>query len=304
MKCPVCWEEFGSGAYEALAGHMYWEAERSDVGHVMWLNRSVTKAKTGRDELALLLSGYFDTSGLGLVGWMKQRFVERFFGSRPHPFVVALQHPSRATLLGYVLEHQHFLKQWVRSCARIISKTDRDDAILYEMDNLNTEFVGYGPQRPSHYELLIRMGESLGMRREEILRTGPLPETERALKAWDRIANECHWVEAMAAMHGLELIANRNLKKEVKGATLGYFDPVILDAESREITEEAKAFLREGYEADVEHSEEALKLIDRYSSKLGIVGGVQAIFLCSIDNFSMYLMARLQRAQQIEGRVP
>jgi len=302
MKCPVCWAEFGTGAYEALAGHMHGEAERSDVNHVMWLNRNVTKTRTSREELAVMLRRYMDVAGLGLVGWMKLRFVERFFGSRPHPFVVALQHPSRATLLGYVLEHQHFLKQWVRSCAYIMAKTDREDVILYELDNVNTEFGGYGPQRPSHYELLIRMGESLGLSREEILSTGPLPETQRALEVWDRIGRECHWVETMAAMHGLELIANRNLKNEVREATVGYFDPAILEAGSREITEEAKAFLREGYEADVEHSEEALRLVDKYSHQLGLVEGVQAVFLSSIDTFSGYLMARLQRAQQFEGR--
>src|SRR5712692_6992022 len=135
----------------------------------MWLNRNITKEKSDRKTLARLLTGFFDLGGGSLEAWVKRRFIEKFYGSSPHPFVLALQHPSRATLLGYVIEHQHFLQQWVHSCAYIMAKTDQTDAILYELDNINTEFGGYGPERPSHYELLIRMGESLGVERSRIL---------------------------------------------------------------------------------------------------------------------------------------
>ncbi len=77
--------------------------------------------------------------------WIKSGFIDKFFGAKPHPFVMALQHPCRATLLGYVVEHQHFLRQWVRSCAFIMARTDQPKVILYELDNLNTEFGGYRP---------------------------------------------------------------------------------------------------------------------------------------------------------------
>jgi pyrroloquinoline-quinone synthase len=228
---------------------------------------------------------------------MKQRFIERFYGERPHPFVVALQHPSRATLLGYVLEHQHFLRQWTRSCAYIVAKTDKVDVMLYELDNINTEFGGYGPDRPSHYELLIRMGESLGFTRNKILETPPLPDTATCISTWNNIAEKESWLETMAAMHPLELIANRNLKAD--GAKMSYFDPSILGG--NEVTDATKQFLREGYEADVEHSEEAMDLITKYSTDMNTVENVQATFLRSIDTFDSYLMARLERAKRIES---
>jgi len=98
----------------------------------------------------------------------------------------------------------------------------------------------------------------------------------------------------LAAMHGLELIANRKLRSE--GASIGYFDPMILKNE--EISKEAKAFLREGYEADVGHSEQALGLVEKYSKVFGNVDDVQATFLRSIDYFDRYLMARLERSRQ------
>jgi len=296
-KCPSCGVGFQKhNDFDDLAGHFVAEAGRSDAGHVMWLNRNITKNKSDRKTLSKLLAGFFELEGRSLESWVKRRFIEKFYGQSPHPFVVALQHPSRAVLLGYVVEHQHFLRQWVRSCAFIMARAGELEVVWYEADNIFTEMVGE-PSKPSHYELLLRMGESLGLDRKKVKRTPPLPDTREAIRVWDGICQDDHWTEAMAAMHGLELIANRKLKAE--GASIGYFDPVIL--KNREISKEAKAFLREGYEADVGHSEEALGLVEKYSRKLGNLDDVQATFLRSIDYFDRYLMARLERSRQFES---
>ena len=296
-KCAVCGVSFGWRDYETLAGHFCDEARKSDPGHIMWLNKNITKKKCDQQTLSREMMGYFDYGREGLKGWMKKRFIERFYGAKPHPFVLALQHPSKATLLGYVVEHQHFLRQWTRSCAYIMAKTDQVDVTLYELDNINTEFGGYGPERLSHYELLLRMGESLGLPRDQILHTPPLPDTAWAIKSWNEIAEMSHWLETMAAMHPLELIANRNLRQD--GATVSYFDPSIL--KGNEVTEATKNFLREGYEADVEHSEEAMDLIEKYAPERGVAENVQATFMKSIDAFDRYLMARLERGKQFES---
>ena len=296
-KCAVCSLAFDVGDYTSLSLHFWELAGRSDSGHVMWLNKNITKQKTDAKTLSELLRRYFDIENVGLKQWIRKRFIERFYGANPHPFVIALQHPSRATLLGYVVEHQHFLHQWTRSCAYIIAKTDKDDVTLYELDNINTEFGGYGPEKPSHYELLLRMGESLGFPRSKLSLIPPLPATASAIRTWNGIAEKEHWLETMAAMHPLELIADRNLMKD--GATVHYFDPSILDG--KEITEEAKSFLREGYEADVEHSENALNLIQKYSPQFHKVEEVQASFLRSVQAFDEYLMARLQRSKEFES---
>ncbi|HZW84930.1 MAG TPA: iron-containing redox enzyme family protein, partial [Nitrososphaerales archaeon] len=270
--------------------------KKSDVGHVMWLNRNITKDASAGPRLPELLSHYLDSSELGLRRWIKTRFIERFFGDRPHPFVLALQHPNRAVLLGYVLEHQHFLKQWVRSLSWVLAKTDKEEATMEELDNIATEFHGFGDDKPSHYELLIRMGESLGMPRKEILATSPLPATAQAIQTWQNISQNRHWVEIMAAMHSLELIANRDVRKD--GAKITYFDPNIL--KTGEITGQTKDFLWEGYEADVQHSEVPLEMVERFSKELGNVEQVQVTFLRSMEVFDSYLMARLMRGIQYD----
>jgi pyrroloquinoline-quinone synthase len=295
-KCPACLARFKGGDYAALSHHLVERANESEAAHVRWLNQNVSRKKCSATELEDSLREFFDVGPGPLSGWIKRRFIAKFYGQPPHPFPMALQHPSRATLLGYVFEHQHFLRQWVRSCAYITARTDEPEVARYELDNLNTEFGGFGTPSPSHYELLLQMGESLGVPREEVLRTPPLPSTATAIREWNRIATEEHWVEAMAAMHSLELIANRDLVKE--GASIRYFDPGILSGS--EVTSATQAFLREGYEADVGHSDEALALVDRFAPPVGRMEDVQSTFLRSADLFDDYLIARLERGAQFE----
>ena len=295
MKCPACAAKLGKNPPETLASHMYRMARASNPEHVMWLNQNISKKKVSERELSELLADFLDFSKTGLKKWLRLKFIQKFYGREPHPFVLALQHPSREVLLGYVIEHQHFLRQWVRSCSYIMAKTEEEDVTHYELDNINTEFGGFGTERPSHYELLLRMGESLGLAREKVLSTPPLPDTRWALRVWDRIAARDDWVEAMAAMHGLELIADRSVKED--GATLTYFDPGILSG--NEVPSAAAAFLREGYEADVVHSGEALDLVEKYAREKGNEPDVQATFLRSLDAFDCYLMARLQRSRML-----
>lgn len=293
MECVVCATEVPDG-YPSLADHFAEMAEASEPSHVMWLNRNVTKDQGDVASLAPALREYF-RGPRPLARWMKDTFIQRFLGDEPHPLVVALQRPTRAVLLGYVVEHRHFLRQWVRSCAHVLAKTDKLEVVHYEIDNIVTEFGGTS-DAPSHYELLLRMGESLGLSRAEILATEPLPPTRAALRYWRNLAETGHWVEVMAAMHGLELIANHALTKE--GASLAYFDPAILEDEA--YPQAVKDFLREGYEADVGHSEEALDMVDRYAREYDLEDRVKTTFQESLDHFDAYLRARLQRGAEYE----
>lgn len=298
-ECPVCLQDGGEGGIRSLAQHFVAQANDGDSDHIRFLNQNLSRRKVSAEELFGPIEALFDLAGTPLGGWIRSRFIAKFYGARPHPFVLALQHPTRAVLLGYVYEHQHFLRQWVRSCAYIIARSDAPDVIRYELDNLTTEYGGPGPDRPSHYELLLRMGEAVGAPRAAVLATPPLPSTQRAITEWDRIAREGPWVAAVAAMHGLELIANRNLVDE--GATVRYFDPAILTGD--EIPAAARAFLREGYEADVGHSDEALALVEKYTDTAVLRQQVQATFLRSIDLFDDYLTARLERGERLASSV-
>jgi hypothetical protein len=59
VSCPAC--GLTAADLGALASHLVEQAEASDVGHVMWLNRHVTKHRTSparlEPELAAVLAG-------------------------------------------------------------------------------------------------------------------------------------------------------------------------------------------------------------------------------------------------------
>lgn len=293
-KCAVCRTRFAPGDYVSLGAHFLAASAASEPGHVRWLNQSIGRERIAPIELVHRLEEVYRLPPEGLAAWIRARFIQRFFGPRPHPFVVALQHPTRATLLGYAIEHRHFLRQWVRCSALILARSESDDVVAYEIDNIRVEFGGDGDAHPSHFELLLRMGESCGVARGDLEAHTPLPTTTAALAEWGAICRNEHWVSALAAMHALELIAHRDLTGD--GATVHYFDPAILTDGS--IPEGARAFLREGYEADVVHAETALRLVERFAAEPGLIEDVQGTFLRSLDLFDDYLGARLERAEE------
>lgn len=293
MKCPACLETVEGTKFTGLTNHLLVNAKQAGNQHVRWLNRYVVCEKITETELEALLVNLYEING-DLKGWIVNRLIERIYADPPHPFIQKLQHPDKKTIYGYVMEHHHFLVQWVRSCASIISHTDLEDVQMYEIDNIVSEFRGNPPVQPSHHELLLRMGESIGIGRNTVYASRPLPATANCLEWWNRIASECTWIETMAAMHTLELTANPDIKK--MGSSMTYFDPAIL--EDREYPEAVKSFLYEGYKADAGHSMEALDLIVKYCNTTDLQHDIQSVVYKTVELLDDYLMARLERGEQ------
>ena len=294
--CPVCGLKFDSRNYRMLADHFVDQSRSSDFRHVSWLNRNISKNRMKEDDLSVSLMTFYHISG-GIGKWIITDFVRRFRGDCPHPFILAMQQYDPEVIRGYVVEHHHFLKQWIRSCAYVMAKTELEDVQSYELENIMTELHGYGASEPSHHELLIRMGESLGLARNFILTEKPLRQTAEAVKIWNDLAASGNWISTMAAMHSLELIANRDLSNH--GAMYPYFNLSIL-SDSR-VPKEVKAFLREGYEADVSHSYAALDLVERHAGNEDIEE-IQYAYLRSAGAFSDYLEARLERGVMLGNK--
>jgi pyrroloquinoline-quinone synthase len=292
--CPACGEKFTDNHISSLSAHFYSMALSSDPTHVMWLNRYISSKKISRDKLTGEFEHFYDFTEGGLANWIREKFVGRFFSSEPNVFVLEMQEPTKYTIMGYVTEHFHFLKQWVRSCAHIIARTDFFDVQKYEFDNISEEYFGVGNQTP-HIELLMQMGESVGLKREIVVNSKPLKKTENALKYWEHVSSSEHWLDAMVSMHSLELIADRNVKEY--GAKYSYFKPEILN---EGVTKETAHFLKAGYEADQYHSGEALKLVEKYARTLDMEREVQSYFLRSADFFYSYLEGRYERGKMYE----
>lgn len=294
IVCPVCGEILEEPGFPELSEHFILKTNSSDPLHVMWLNRNISMRKTDSKRLSDLLEKFYDCSEKGLMYWIRRRFVAQFFSENPNPFVSEMQNPTKYTIMGYVTEHYSFLKQWVKSCSFIIAKSDIFEIQKYEVDNITEEYFGID-SRQSHVELLLKMGESVGLPRDKVTSSKPLPKTEAALNFWEHTARDGHWLNAMASMHSLELIADKNVKDY--GAKYTYFNPKVLDDG---LTEEVRQFLRAGYDADQYHSSNALRLIEKYAKELGMVRDVQSYFLMSSDYFYKYLEARVERGRMYE----
>lgn len=293
MRCPVCLEQINGSNFEILSEHFLSLEKKSDPEHIMWMSRYLGRKRIAPEDLTQKLSDLYD-SGEDLKSWIISRLVERIYGDPPHPFIVRFQRPDKRSMIGYVLEHHHFLMQWIKSCSAVIAKTDVEEVQLYEIENIISEFRGNPPEVLSHHELLLRMGESLGLDRTTIYSTKALPATAEAIRWWNWIAKDCHWVEIMAAMHTLELTANPDIRKF--GATTTYFDPIIL--EDVFYSNAVRNFLSEGYKADSQHSMRALDLISKNCNSTELELGVKSVTLKTVALLDSYLMARLERGNQ------
>jgi pyrroloquinoline-quinone synthase len=287
---------FVNHGMDDLSEHLIAESMKSSPDHVMWLNREIGKESMNTADLSRKLQNFFKSDSVS--SWIKTHFLSRFYGETPHRFVIAMQSPSRGMLAGYAYEHHFFLKQWVKSLAYIVAKTDAEEVQRSEIDNMLVEFFGYGG-KPSHHELLIRMGEDLGLSRNSIINGTPLPRTMKSVQTWEMICRDNHWLEGMAAMHSLELVASRNLRQ--MGSRVHYFNEEIL--ENNMFPASVVEFLREGYEADVGHSESSLLLVDRYCNGEELKQEVLASYLESEEAFYRYLDARYLRGKEFEAKL-
>ncbi len=293
--CPICDLKFDNNDFSALSEHFIEKAKDSDPLHVMWLNRNITKTKVDKNKLELLFKNLYDTKDTGLKLWIINRFVSEYRGNNPHPFILKMQDYNKYIMEGYAVEHYFFLKQWVRSCSSIISKTDYKDVQKYELENMITEY--FGNNKKAHIDLLLEMAESFGISRNKITETEPLENTKNAINRWRKIAEKNEWIEIMAAMHSLELIANRALRPY--GAKYDYFN---LDAfDNNNVPESVKSFLMEGYRSDDAHSTGALNIIEKYSKDYSIQN-IQDTYLSSTYVFYNYLEARIERGEMIENK--
>lgn len=292
--CPVCNIKFDNNDFLSLSDHFIDMADSSEPLHVMWLNRNITKTRVDKNRLTILFKDFYDLKNAGIKSWIIDRFVKEYRGENPHPFILKMQEYNKYIMEGYAVEHYFFLKQWVRSCSAVISKTDYMDIQRYELENMTTEY--FGNNKKAHIELLLEMAESYGISRNKIMKTVPLKNTYDAIKRWREIAEKDQWIETMAAMHSLELIANRALSSY--GALYDYFN---YDAfNNKNVPESVRAFLMEGYKSDDAHSFGALDLIEKYSNKYNIED-IQDAYLLSTYVFYKYLEARIERGGMIEN---
>jgi pyrroloquinoline quinone (PQQ) biosynthesis protein C len=231
---------------------------------------------------------------------MRERIVERFYGTDPPEGIRRLFHPDRAFQAALIFEHWQFLQGFPRWVGSIIAGTPHLDVIEYEVDNLYGELIHDPGVKSGHYALVLEAGVECGLSREEIQRGPPGPKMARAIADWYAIARERPWVETLAAVHGTEMLADQRLRE-----LPGYRLPNLMGDEEflakAEYTPAGRRFLATT-RADTAHAGRAMALVEKYAPDGPTREAVLRTFERSLDDMALYFEALVERARAFEER--
>ena len=105
----------------------------------------------------------------------------------------------------FISQFSHFTRNFPRWLAAVASNCPDQDVRKFIAGNLYEEEIGPGGQG-SHYDLLLRQGEAMGLARAEIETAAPFSTTALAVNALESICRNRSWLEGLAATTGLECI--------------------------------------------------------------------------------------------------
>ncbi len=298
VNCPVCGESFDRGDYDSLATHFNRYIDRNEPSHIDWVRINVPLSDYESNAFIEKLQSFFTVTPENIENWFWKRIVERFYTDRPNTFIEAMQRPKKATFMGYAMENYSFAKQRVKSLAYVIAKTDKEDVQIYEGTLLTGDLVYNGSSNKSNVALLVQMAESVGLPKDTLMTSMPLPPTLHSIKLWNGIAENGHWLDIMASSNLLDLVHSPKIKDA--GSKLYYFGNGVVDNEW--IPDPVKEYLKFTRDVIGTNAEEGLHLVAKYAIELKMVEEVQSIFLRSLDAFERHLQARMTRAKQFEAK--
>ncbi len=113
-------------------------------------------------------------------------------------------HMSRAGAAVFGLEHCVFADQFPRWFGHIIGNCPEMDARQYMIDNMYVEEVHDPTIGTGHYESMVDFAVALGHQRDFVYHYQGAVYTKMALAYWDRAARAWPWLDAFAAVAGLE----------------------------------------------------------------------------------------------------
>jgi pyrroloquinoline quinone (PQQ) biosynthesis protein C len=116
--------------------------------------------------------------------------------------------PGELTIEGariFVQQFSNFTRSFPHWLTVVATNCPLPEVRKFFASNVYGEEVG-SPGEGSHYDLLVRQGEALGLTREAIEQTAPLPTTSLAINALEGICRNRPWLEGLAATTGLECI--------------------------------------------------------------------------------------------------
>jgi pyrroloquinoline quinone (PQQ) biosynthesis protein C len=135
-------------------------------------------------------AGWKDTLGGMVRDYIRSPELERYFSvkmTKPRAAVMVTQQ-------SLFVRHRRDCWAYVSGNCPVLAIKQR--ILEHEYDEIiRDQFSEYG-----HLALIIKQGESVGLKPEEVIHAEPLPATRATLYAWGWITKEKSWLEGLAAM--------------------------------------------------------------------------------------------------------
>jgi len=142
--------------------------------------------------------GEFQEELLGVVGkvmWEQPHALTEFY----------LHHMSRDGARVYALEHCVFADLFPRWFGNIVGNCPHLDARQYMIENMYVEEVNDPTIQAGHYESLVDFAVALGSERDFVYNYKGAIYTRMANAYWDWASRSMSWLEAFAAVGGIEM---------------------------------------------------------------------------------------------------
>jgi pyrroloquinoline-quinone synthase len=195
---------------------------------------------------------------------VEQLVVDRWFGVPPPLIAAMASKPTVGTTRAFVLQWTKFSRLFPRWVGAIMSNCPEFPVIAYLVENLMSEVVRDPASADNHYELLIKLGQGVGLTREEIEAYPVLPESASMFEWLWQMATQPDWLLAFAAVNGLEILGDSSLpaRYEIEQGTgiaaAPYAESLGLDGDALEFFEVSDA-------ADAGHGSRTVEIIAHYT---------------------------------------
>jgi len=171
---------------------------------------------------------------------------------------------SREGASVFAMEHCVFADQFPRWFGTIIGNCPEMDARQYMIENMYVEEVLDPTIQTGHYESMVDFAVALGHERETVYAYQGRTYTKMALAYWDRASRAWGWLDAFAAVAGLEAARGPAVaaKGNIASLNRSVWEPLGLD-------EKALEHWSAGEVADMPeggHGDMTLKILARHAN--------------------------------------
>ncbi|MHB1555064.1 MAG: TenA family transcriptional regulator [Acidimicrobiales bacterium] len=231
---------------------------------------------------------------------VEEAVVERWFRRPPALIAAMASQPTIGVTQAFVMQWTKFSRLFPRWVGAIISNCPEPRVIAYEVENLMSEVVRDPAADDNHYELLVRLGERVGLSRAQIEAQPPVPEAAEAFEwLWTQARNP-DWLVGFAAVNGLEILGDRHLPRRhgLESGTGLAPEPY---ARALGLTEESLEFFEVSDEADAGHGKTTVEILASFTPE-GREQEILKVLVESMDRLRRMMDAVWVLARSIDAR--